>query len=110
MTQKVTQKPGALEICVESSVANKCSTTPVGAGWEDKQSDKGTARTRTDWSPDGQALVTRSEIKLKDGSPAQVKLTRSLADGGKTTVQLLELTTKDGTTYKARRVLRRIAP
>ena len=68
----------------------------------------GKGRARTDWSADGQALVTRIEVKSKKGEAADFTIRRSLTDEGQTTVQALELRGKDGKTYKARRILRRV--
>ena len=106
VTQKVTRKPEGLEVCIESSLKTACTTTKVGAGWEAKAVEKGEGRARTDWSADGKALVTLTEVRLRDGTAIEVSLTRALEAEGKTTVQTIELK-KSGTSYKARRILRK---
>lgn len=107
VTQKVANKADGLEVCVESSLGTKCNLVKAGGGWEDKETDKGKVRARTDWSEDGKALVTTSEVTLKDKKPALMVVTRTLEDESKTTVQTIELKVKDGKSYKVRRVLRR---
>lgn len=107
VTQKVTPAPDGFEVCVETPVKNKCNPVRIGGGWEEKESEKGKVRSRTDWSADGKAVVTISEITLPDGKAARLDVTRTLEDGGKTTVQVIELKIKDGKAYKARRVLRK---
>ena len=109
VTQKIKQKaPEALEVCVETPVATNCDVLKIGAGWEEKKSDKGKVRVRTEWSADGQALVTFTETTpAKEQTPIELRLTRTLQDDGKTTVQLLELKGKDGKLFKARRILRK---
>ncbi|HEY3448920.1 MAG TPA: hypothetical protein VGK67_21345 [Myxococcales bacterium] len=107
VTQKVSNKPEGLEVCVESSLGTKCNLVKAGQGWEEKETEKGKVRGRADWSEDGKALVVTTELTLKDKKPAQMIVTRSLEDEGKTTVQTLELKIKDGKAYKARRILRR---
>ena len=106
VTQKVAHRPEGIEVCVESSFKHACNLVKIGAGWEEKSGDKGKAKSRTDWSPDGKAVITTSEISLQDGKSAQLVVTRTLEDEGKTTVQLIELKIKDGKSCKARRVLR----
>lgn len=107
VTQKVALKPEGLEVCAESSLRSKCTIAKIGAGWEDRETEQGKGRARTDWSADGTALITVTEAKLKDGTPVELRMTRTLEDAGKTTVQLLELKAKDGKAHKARRVLRK---
>jgi len=109
VTQKLKQK-GAdeYEVCMETSLGKNCNDLKIGVGWEEKANDKGKARARTDWSADGKALVTLTETTpAKEASPIEFRMTRTLQDDGKTTVQLLELKGKDGKLCKARRILRK---
>jgi hypothetical protein len=107
--QIVRHQGDALEVTVRSSVGTRKDAVRIGSGWEVRDTEHGKVRTRTDWTPDGQSLVTRSEVKLKGDRKAELLVTRSLTDGGKTTVQAMELRIADGKTYKARRILHRVA-
>jgi hypothetical protein len=109
VTQVVRHRGDSLAITVKSSLGTRTNQVRIGGGWETKQGERGQARTRTDWAADGQSLVTRTELPQKKGPPVVLTVRRSLADGGRTTVQLLELRAQDGARYRARRILRRVA-
>jgi len=108
VTQTVRHRGDTLEIQAKSSLRTSKDTIRIGAGWEERETEMGRGRARTDWDADGRTLVTRVEVKPKKGDPAAFTIRRSLADDGQTTVQALELRTKDGKAYKARRILRRV--
>jgi hypothetical protein len=107
VTQTVRHRGDRLEIEAKSSFKTRKDTIRVGAGWEERETEMGRGRARTDW--DGAVLVTRVEVKPKKGAAAELTTRRSLTDGGQTTVQALELRAPDGKVYKARRILRRVA-
>ena len=108
VTQIVRHRGDVVEIQVKSSLRSRKETIRIGAGWEERETDMGKGRARTDWDADGKTLVTRMEVKSKKGETGEMIMRRSLADEGQTTVQALELRGKDGKTYKARRILRRV--
>jgi hypothetical protein len=108
VTQVVRHRGDVLEIEAKSSVKSRKQTIRIGAGWEEQETEMGKGRARTDWDADGKTLVTRVEVKSKKGESGEMTMRRSLADEGQTTVQALELRGKDGKTYKARRILRRV--
>jgi hypothetical protein len=109
VTQVVRHRGDTLEIQAKSSLRTSKETIRIGAGWEERETEMGKGRARTDWDADGRTLVTRVEVKPKKGDPAELTIRRSLSDEGQTTVQALELRAKDGKRYTARRVLRRVA-
>jgi hypothetical protein len=108
-TQHIRHEGDVVVIRVVNAVRDKEERLPVGGDWEVKETDLGQARVRSAWSTDGKALVTTTETKLKDGTPARYLLTRTLADGGRTMVQLVEFHA-GGKDLTARRVLRRQDP
>ena len=108
VTQTVRHRGDVIEIQAKSSFKTSKETIRIGAGWEERETELGKGRARTDWDADGKTLVTRVEVKPKKGDAAEFTIRRSLADEGQTTVQALELRAKDGKTYKARRILRRL--
>ena len=108
VTQVVRHRGDLLEIQVKSSFKSRKETIRIGGGWEERETEMGKGRARTDWDADGTTLVTRMEVKSKKGEAGAIVMRRSLADEGRTTVQALELRGKDGKTYKARRILRRV--
>lgn len=108
VTQRIVQEPERLLLHIDNPLGARDETLPIGGAWEEKERKRaGQVRTRTYWSPGGEALVTESELHLKDGTPARLLLSRTLADQGQTLVQSFELRCQDGRRFTARRVFRR---
>jgi hypothetical protein len=108
VTQIVRHRGDVVEMQVKSSLKSRKETIRIGGGWEERETEMGKGRARTDWDADGTTLVTRIEVKSKKGEAGVVVMRRFLADEGRTTVQAIELRGKDGKTYRARRILRRV--
>lgn len=106
VTQTLAQTEQSLTADLDSSLGHRHETLPIGGDWEVRTSDDGSSvKVRTAWV--GDALVTETQLRLNDGSPAELGISRTLADGGRTMVQTLALRRGDQPTISARRVFRR---
>ena len=108
VTQKITQTATTLTIEMEGALADRTEIMKLDGSWENKTAGTtGPGRTRTYWAPDGKNLVTESIVTLENGDNATMSAKRTLRDNGKTLVQRISLTLKDGNTLSANRILRK---
>ena len=108
VTQTIVQAPGQIRIQVDSVARSRSELLHLDGREETVQSESaGPVRTRTQWAPDGVTLVTRSDVRLADGRPATLVVSRRLADGGRTLLQRLDLAVASGERLAATRVFRK---
>ncbi len=105
ITQVFTLTDTELRVLIDTPVGDRTETLPLAG-----ESKKGTTKGGEPWEsvtvfqPD--AFVTTMRVTLPEGTRTFV-IHRSMADGDRTLLQRLTLTTPDGRTLSARRTFRR---
>ncbi len=108
VTQTIVQTPDELRIDVESVAKSRREVLHLDGREETIETEKnGPMLTRSSWAPDGATLVSQSRVRLSNGAPAVLRVSRQLRDGGRTLAQRLELEVSGGARYAATRVFRR---
>ena len=108
VTLTIQQKSEQVVIHVQTAVVNDDEVLRTDGTQQSREVFHiGHVVSRTHWDDGGKALITLTELKAGDGSPANGTVKRTLADNGRSLLQHLTLQLHDGRTIKVKAVYRR---